>query len=95
MKKSITGRQQPEQDPHRAAHLFVLRVWIARDEDRRTRQDLAGKVQDPLSGQVRYFRRATQLVRILHRTIAEKEDGGPTAAADPSQADAPAPDAKN
>ncbi len=94
VKKSICCRQQKELDPHCPSHLFLLRVWIERDHDRHTTQGLAGKVQDPVTGQVRYYRRATELVRILLQGISEKEASGSAEVADQSGADDPVRDTK-
>ncbi len=77
MKKSIADSPQEEPGPHQPSQLFLLRVRIARANENQGPEDLAGKVQDPVSGQVQYFRGGMELVRILHRTISQKEASSP------------------
>lgn len=86
VKKSITDRQREELGPHRPSRLFLLRVWIEKKNDGHGREDLAGKLQDPLSSEVQYFNGAMELVRILRRTIYWKETAGSAADADSGQA---------
>ena len=92
MKKSNTDCQRIEYGPHRPSQLFLLRVWIERKDDRHTPDDLAGKVQDPVSGQVQYFNRGMELLRILHCTIY-REESGPAGEADNDPPNAAAPQA--
>jgi hypothetical protein len=85
VKKSITDRQRKELGPHRPSQLFLLRVWIERKHDSHTPEDLAGKVQDPVSGQVQYFNGGMELVRILYRTIYQEETACPADKAESGQ----------
>jgi hypothetical protein len=71
VKKSITDRQREELGPHRPSQLFLLRVCIERKHASQASEDLAGKVQDPVSGQVQYFSGGMELVRILLRWITK------------------------
>lgn len=71
--------------PHRPSQLFLLRVWIEGNNENNVPEDVAGKVQDPVSGAVHYFSGGLELVRILHRTISQKEASGPAQTADHCQ----------
>ena len=44
-------------------------------------EDLQGKVQDPISGQVQYFSGGMDLLQILCRMVLWKESSDPAAAA--------------
>ncbi len=71
MKESETDRQGEKARPHGPSRLFLLRVRTERTNESDGPEDLAGKVQDPVSGQVQYFRGGMELIRILHRTLSE------------------------
>ncbi len=77
MKKSTTDHQRDKYGPYRPSQLFLLRVWMEGKKESNGPERLSGKVQDPVSGQVQYFRGGMELVRILHRTICEQEARGP------------------
>lgn len=94
MKKSVADHQREDPGPHLSSQLLLLRVWIERSYDRHTPEELAGKLQDPISGQVQYFRRAMELVQILHRMLSQKEERGPAQEADDAKPDAATPQAR-
>ena len=75
MKKSTTDHRREKSDVQRPSHLFLLRFWKEAKNDSPGSEDLAGRVQDPVSGQVQYFSGGVELMQILHRTLAQ-EDGG-------------------
>ncbi len=85
MKESMTDRQREKHGPQRPSQLFLLRVWIPGKNACRGSEDLAGKLQDPVSGAVLYFSGGLELVRILHRTIRQEETTGPAEQADSSR----------
>jgi hypothetical protein len=72
VKESITDLEQNENGTHRPSQLFLVRVWIERINKSDKPEDLAGKVQDPVSGQVQYFSGGMQLVRILFRLMRKE-----------------------
>ncbi len=74
MKTSINDGEQKELGPLRPSQLFLLRVWIEPKQASPTPEELAGKVQDPVSGRVEYFSGGMELVRILLRLIAKEVD---------------------
>lgn len=77
VKEPITQRERNEKDPQRPSQLFLLRVWIDRKRDSQASEDLAGNVQDPVSGQVQYFSGGMELVRVLRHLISRKEVNRP------------------
>ncbi len=81
VQRPTTDHQQINYDPHRSSQLFLLRLWTERSDESHRPEDLAGKLQDPVSGQVQYFSGELELVRILHRTIRREETAGPAAQA--------------
>ncbi len=83
MKESIE-RQREKHGLQQTSQLFLLRVWMPRKNECDGLEDLAGKLQDPVSGQVQYFSGELELVRIL-RTIYREEIIGPAAKAESGQ----------
>ncbi len=82
-KESTTNDPRNGQDLPGSSQLFLLRVWINRKKAGQESNDLAGKVQDPVTGQVRYFKCGTELVGLLHRLILREESGSDNAAESP------------
>ncbi len=78
-KESATRNSQ--KDLPGSSQLLLLRVWVNRKKASQEPDDLAGRVQDPVTGQVRYFRGGMDLVRLLRRLIL-REDTVPDNAAD-------------
>ncbi len=85
MQRPTTDHRQIEYDPHQSSQLFLLRLWVKRSAESHGLEDLAGKLQDPVSGQVQYFSGELELVRILHGTIYREETTGPAAKAESGQ----------
>lgn len=73
VKRSMVKGPKKESSPQRPSRLFLLRVWTERKHTPHGPEDLVGKVQDPVSGQILYFDGGMELVRILHRAISQKE----------------------
>ncbi len=71
VKEPTTDHQQDKYGARRPSQLFLLRVWIPGKNASHGSEDsdLAGKVQDPVSGQVQYFSGGMELARILLRWI--------------------------
>ncbi len=85
MKESIE-RQREKHGLQQTSQLFLLRVWMPRKNECDGLEDLAGKLQDPVSGAVHYFSGGLELVQILHRTIYQEETPGPAGKADSHEA---------
>lgn len=58
-----------DEDLPRSSQLFLLRVWIDRKKMSPESDGLAGKVQNPVTGQVQYFRGGVELIRLLRRLV--------------------------
>ncbi len=86
MKESITDCRREEHGPQQASQLFLLRVWVPGKNVCHGSEDLAGKLQDPVSGHIQYFRGGLELVRILLRTIYREEISSPAEKTDSGQA---------
>ncbi len=50
---------------HRSSQLFLLRVWQADT----IAQDLQGKIQHTVTGEVRHFASSSELVQLLRRML--------------------------
>ncbi len=87
MKESKTDHQNKD-GARRPSQLFLLRVWIPRKNACHGSEDLdlAGKVQDPVSGQIEYFNGGMELLRILRRMIYQEKTAGPSDNAESGQA---------
>ena len=80
-KESTTDAQRNRPGPARSTQLVLLRVWMDRKRASGGLEDLQGKVQDPISGQVQYFSGGMDLLQILCRMVLWKESSDPAAAA--------------
>lgn len=85
VKESIAAHSPKRYGPHQLSHLVLLRIWKEQKDVSHGPDELHGKIQDPVSGDVQYFDGAKELVRILRRMISQREADGPEEATDGSR----------
>lgn len=85
MAKELEKGHPRGRTPHGPSLLILLRVWIVRNNTTQGAEDLNGKLQDPVSGQIQSFSGGIELVRVLRRMILMKEAASPGKAANDSE----------
>jgi hypothetical protein len=73
--ESATDHPSEKHNRIGSSQLFLLRVWLTQKDGSQRSKNIAGKVQDPVSGQAQYFSGGMDLVQVLLRMIRKEVNG--------------------